>query len=106
MMPRDVTMMPRDVTMMPRDVTMMPRDVSVPPDTTLPVVTGLPTAPPVETTDDLRSWLGSEEAFFNTTPRRTGDVVVPRRAGLSPMMMLAILVAGIALGALVTLKGC
>ena len=94
----------------PRAVTMRPAEVSVPPDVTLPVVIGLPSAPPVETTSDLRSWLGSEEAFFQTNAARprTADVVVrPAGAkGLSPLWMVAILAVGVALGALMSLKGC
>ncbi len=85
----------------PRAVTMMPREAS---DTTLPVVIGLPSAPPLEKQDELRSWLGSEEEFFNREHRR--DVVRPRSRGLSPLWMVAILVVGAALGALLTTKGC
>jgi hypothetical protein len=93
----------------PRDVTMRPGTVSFPPDTTLPVVVGLPSAPPIVTNDELRSWLGNEEAFFNASPRRTTDVPkvqTPWWASFNGAWMLAILALGIAAGMIIQLKAC
>lgn len=86
----------------------------------VPAAAALPSAPRPVTNDDLRSWLGNEEAFFSAAHLRlpSGDVVIPdgrllqqqqqqhqqqrlahRRIGLVPMAIL--FVAAVALGMLI-----
>lgn len=73
----------------------------------------LPSAPRPATNDDLRSWLGNEEAFFHGDPRMrlpSGDVVIPngpvrnapRTIGVVPMTVLFVIavVLGVLLASL------
>lgn len=62
-------------------------------------------APPVATSDELRAWLGAEEAFFSVPPTGLSSSEPPRAAptpwvALSVLALVAVLV-GVALG-----RGC
>jgi hypothetical protein len=93
----------------PRDVTMMPKAVTYPPDVTLPVVTALPSAPPIKS-DDLKGWLGSEEAFFQSEVRGkfvSGDVTPPpSKTGLGWIPMVLLFLGAVGLGMLISQRGC
>lgn len=65
-----------------------------------PASAALPSAPRPATNDDLRSWLGNEDAFFNAELRAsppTGDVApaTPSRFGLVPMVLLFLVAVGL-----------
>lgn len=80
-----------------------PPAASAKPSYAVPSIAALPSAPRVETNDDLRSWLGPEEAFFGAEIRArlpSGDVPVarghgPTGIGVVPMIMLFLLAVGI-----------